>query len=1156
MKFSQPTIGFCLFLFLLVIWRPLALANNSLPEPLQPEPLLTILEEMSEQYQVFFSYETRILRSIQVDFEFKPNESLDGAMDRLLSSVGLQYRPISGKYYVIYQDTKKGTKRAKRLERKIKQIKKLEEKGEMSLQIDRKNQRGRVRNITETIVQLKQKLQVGGTIKDSQGNPLIGVSILVKGTSTGTITDVDGNYQIDVAADAILQVSYVGFVSQEVEVNGRTVINMTMEPDVENLSEVIVVGYGTVKKKDMTGSVASFDAKALERQPANNITELMRGALPGLNVGLSTNAEGSSGLQVRGPTSLAANNAPLIVVDDVIFQGDLSSINPADIENLSVLKDASAAAVYGSRAAAGVIMITTKKGTTSKPTISVNSSVGWARAGIIQDVYQGEEYLNYKGDVFEQIESGSPSGYFDNPNNLPSGLSVEEWLDYDGLSGTNTDPTDIWLSRLQLNDNEIENYKAGKVIDWKDIIFQAGLRTNNTVSISGRSDRLSYYTSLGFVENEGILRYQEYQALRGRLNLEMKVTDFLSVGLNLQSSDQTQPTGLPGHLTIYQRQSPYGDLFYEDGGIRHLPYDDALASNPLLWEYKDNYFRQLEFFTNLYAKVALPLGFSYRVNWSNRSNRIQDYRFRPVIASLGSGGDSGSRTDTFSERWMVDNILNWKKTFGAHNFDLTLLYNIEEAESFASGISNSEFSPNDKLSYHNLGIGTNPSISTSDSRSTADALMARLNYGLLDKYYLTLTLRRDGYSAFGINNPRATFPAASFAWRLSDEPFLKNSSFDNLKLRLSWGQNGNRDIGVYSALSRLGSISYIYDQSTVVGVNATDLANANLKWETTSSYNVALDFGIWKSRLFGSIDLYHSITTDLLLERTLPIISGYRDVFANLGEVQNQGLEIVLNSVNMSRQSFGWRSNLTFWFNRNRINHLYGDRVDVLDDNGTAIGQREEDDIENSWFIGHAIDEIYNYQILGVWQQDEADEAEVYGRVPGDIKILDVNGDGVLNFNDQVFQGFRTPQYRISLRNDFTYKNFDLSILLNSLLGYKGGNNEHFNSRVQQQRLNKYVTPYWTASNPSNEWARLDSKNSSPATTWFDNKSFIRIQNITLGYTMPSSSLERFSLQSLRIYANVQNLQPLAFGGWDYNWDVETSQPTPLIMTLGLDLSF
>ena len=1002
--------------------------------------------------------------------------------------------------------------------------------------------------------------QVSGTITDQDGQPLPGASVVEKGTDNGTQCDFDGNFSIEVAdSNAILVVSYIGFATKEIPVNGQSNLNVTLEESAAGLDEVVVVGYGTVKKRDLTGAVASFDDKAFDRQPgATDVSELMRGTLPGLNVGTSASASGNSNLLVRGITSLGANNEPLLVIDDVIFQGNIASINPADIKSVNVLKDASAAAIYGSRAASGVIIITTKKGELGKPIINIRSSTGFARAGKIEEVYGPEEYLNYKAEVFDVINAGNELGYFNSPENLPNGVSLNDWLDYDGLVGTQANPTDIWLDRLEMSDVEKENYKAGNILDWKDIIFQTGLRTNNSISISGKTENVNYYGSLGYVNNKGILLYEENKTLRGRINLESKISDFLSAGVNLQVFTLNQPTNLPNHRSIYGNQSPYGSLYYEDGEIRHYPYDDALASNPYLWEYQDNYYNQRELFTNIYLKAQLPYGFSYRVNWSNRANYIQDYRFRPVIATLGDGGDIGSRSDSYSNRWMLDNIFNWKSTLREnHNFDVTFLINIEEAKSYLSYQSNSEFSPSDKLTYHNLALGSNPNLSNNDTRSTADALMGRLSYNFQDRYYLTGTIRRDGYSAFGAKNPRATFPSVSLAWRLSEEGLIKKLNFiDNLKLRMSWGENGNRDIGVYSALSKLQGVPYIYGQETVIGINATDLANLDLKWETTASYNVGLDFGLFGSRISGAIDYYNSITNDLLLQRSLPRITGFDDVFANLGEVQNNGLEIALNTINIDQNNFSWRSNLAFSFNRNKINSLYGDIVDELDNEGNVIGQKEEDDIENDWYIGHAIDEIYDYKIIGVWQLGEEDEAALFGRVPGDFKLLDVDDDGVIDFDDQVFQGNRAPQYRVGLRNDFDYKNFDLSIFANALLGYKGVNNEHFNFKVQQQRLNKIKTPYWTEDNPVNDWARLDSKNSSPATNWYDDKSFIRLQNITLGYTFPKKVLDKLNFKSLRIYTNIQNLPAFTLGEWDYRWDVETSVPTPILSSFGLDLSF
>ncbi|MGC9355527.1 MAG: SusC/RagA family TonB-linked outer membrane protein, partial [Mariniphaga sp.] len=617
------------------------------------------------------------------------------------------------------------------------------------------------------------------------------------------------------------------------------------------------------KKSDLTGSVVSIDSKSLERQTATNVTELLRSALPGLNVGTSTSASGVSGLEVRGPTSLGTSNSPLIVVDDVIYQGSIANINPNDIETVDVLKDASSAAIYGSKSAAGVIIITTKKGTSAKPTINVRSTVGMAQVNKMEEVYGPEGYLQLRRDVLDRFDVNSPLGYYSNPSELPAGVTLDQWLEYDNLGGTTTPAEDIWLGRLQLQQIEVDNYKAGNTLDWKDIMFQSGLRTDNNVSLSGKTNSLSYYTSLGYVSNEGISIYQKYQSFRGRVNLEAKVNKFLSVGVNLQGNENTQPIGVPGAVGLYESNSPYGSLYYDDGTYRHDPHDDAMGDNPYLYEYLDNHYKVREAFLNIYGKITLPYGFSYKVNWVNRYAFNQNYRFTPSTYTQGDGGDSGSRSEGTSYSWMVDNILKWNKTIAdIHDFDLTFLYNVEEYSAWNSSQSNADFDPNESLSYHNLSIGASPQIGSNDVRSTGDALMARLNYGLLDRYLLTLSIRRDGYSAFGQENPRATFPAVALGWRLSEEGFINADWLTNLKLRLSYGENGNREIGRYSALSRMTTTKYIYDHSSVTGIYTTNLANKELKWERTAAYNVGIDYAILDGKISGTIDIYQMNTTD------------------------------------------------------------------------------------------------------------------------------------------------------------------------------------------------------------------------------------------------------------------------------------------------------
>ena len=1076
-----------------------------------------VFQEIQSQTEFDFFYKNEHLPQNKIINKAYDNAKLDKVLDDVLKGTGLIYRVLNKDIVIT---------------------------------------RGKESDSGRDDLFLKQQSKtITGTVTDEKNVPLPGVTVLVPGTTVGTVTTVDGTFELKVPMNTeSLTFSFIGLKTQEVQLNNQTSLNVQMEQDVIGLDEVVAVGYGVMKKSDMTGSVASIGAKAMERQAATNVTELLRSALPGLNTGISTSAKGASGLEIRGPTSLDASNTPLIVVDDVIYQGDISDINPMDIEKVDVLKDASSAAIYGAKAASGVIIITTKRGREAKPTINVRSTIGIAQINKMESVYSPEEYLDYRRDVLDRFDVNSPIGYYTNPEDLPNGVSLEQWLEYDNLQGTSTPPEDIWLGRLQLQQIEVDNYKAGRTLDWGDILFKTGLRTDNNVSLSGKTNNFSYYTSLGYVDNEGIQIYQKYQNFRARINLDADVTKFLTVGTNIQANESKEPQGIPGAVSLYDRNSPFGSLYYEDGTYKHEPHDDAMGGNPYLYEYKDNFYRQREVFANIYGKITFPLGFSYKVNWVNRYNMAQDYRFTPSVASLGEGGATGSRRESTRYSWMIDNILKWNKSFNdIHDFDVTFLYNVEEDSYWSSYQSNSEFDPNESLTYHNLAIGANPEIGSNDFRSTGDAFMARLNYGLLDRYLLTLSIRRDGYSAFGQENPRATFPAAAIGWRITEENFMNVDWLTNLKLRLSWGENGNREIGRYAALSKMNTTKYIYDHSSVTGIYTTNMANRELKWERTSAYNIGLDFAIFGGKVSGAIDAYHMSTTDLLLERTLPNITGYNSVFANLGEVQNQGMELSLNTINIEKSNFSWNSSLSFWFNRNEIRHLYGDMVNVYDDEGNIIGQREEDDIQNGWYIGHAIDEIFDYKIVGVWQLGEEEEASKYGRAPGDAKLLDVDDDGVIDFDDKLFQGYTKPRYRVSLINDFTFRNFDMSVLINSFLGYYGTNNEHFNYRVGQERITKIKTPYWTTDNPTNEWTRLYSNNFSPLTNWWENKLFVRIQNVTLGYNVPQSSLSKLDIENIRLFVNVQNLP--AFSGWQYNWDVETGNPTPMIFTFGIDLS-
>lgn len=426
----------------------------------------------------------------------------------------------------------------------------------------------------------------------------------------------------------------------------------------------------------------------------------------------------------------------------------------------------------------------------------------------------------------------------------------------------------------------------------------------------------------------------------------------------------------------------------------------------------------------------------------------------------------------------------------------------------------------------------------------------------MDRYLFTASFRRDGYSAFGSNNPYANFPAFAFGWRMSEERFIKPVAWiDNLKLRLSWGINGNRSIGRYAALANLDSEKYLHNGSTVIGIYATRLPNEDLKWEKTEAYNIGLDFSFWGNRLNGTIEGYYMSTKDLLLTRSLPDIIGFSGVTANLGEVRNKGFEVSLNSVNINQKNFKWSSSLIASLNRNEIAHLYGETVDVLDKDGNVIGQREDDDIQNGWYIGHALDEIYDYKILGVWQENEREEAAKYGKEPGDFKIWDVNNDGeYLPEDDKVFQGYKRPRFSFGIGNTMEFfKCVDFSFFIRSDLGHKSSNSHYAHpTDYYYDRVNAYKYDYWTPENPTNEFARLGSNTKSPSFKVYKNRSFARLQEVSLAYRIPNKTASKWSLSNARIYVNISN--PFLITGWDY-WDPESLSPAPRTFTFGINFS-
>ncbi len=947
---------------------------------------------------------------------------------------------------------------------------------------------------------------VSGEIRDNKKAPLQGVSILLKGTTKGVSTDENGRFVLsDVPDNGTLVLSSTGFTTMEVPVKGKTSITANMVEAVTNLNEVVVVGYGTRQKRDVTGAVAQVKVTQLENENPQSVQDALRGNVAGLNISQinAGSAKGGGDLQVRGRSSLSAGTSPLIVLDGVIYQGQLADINPNDIATIDVLKDASSAAVFGAKAASGVVLITTKKGTGTKPTITFNSNVGLATLAMNEPLYDGPGFIRWRTDVMKSINNGGRPYEFNDPRTLPPDVTYAQWKAYDGRQG---DSLTVWLGRLALRPNEQQNYRDGKTTNWYNMMFQKGMRHDHTVSISGKKEDVSYYMSLNYNNNQGIIRGDKFSTFRTRINLEAKAAKFMTVGINMQFADRDE-SQVPVSWGTMVNATPYGDLYRPDGvTLRDSPNDDiGNTTNPFLDNtYTNRLQKTNSLFGSIYAKGNLGLGFSYQVNFTPtfafyryfNARSARDFR---VAARRGVA----TRTDSTMYNWQVDNLLFWNKTFGDHQFDATFLVNAEKLQSWRNQMDNEGFDPNDNLSYHNIGAGIKPVISSDDQVSTGDALMGRLNYSFQQKYLLTASVRRDGYSAFGQGNPRATFPSVALGWVFSKEKFASFNFLTYGKLRASWGINGNRDIGRYAALSDLstGKYQYITPAGAVVLVSqlaVNRLQNPGLKWERTESYNLGLDYSILRDRIGGTIDVYRKSTKDLLVTRSLPNVTGFSNVLDNIGEVQNQGIELSINTVNIKRQNFSWRSTINLTLNRNKIVHLYGP-VPTYDAAGKYLGEIEKDDISNRWFIGRDIEAIWDLKVLGVWQQNEAAEAAKFKLRPGDFKVQDVDGDGTFSNADRQFLGFRNPRYQWTFRNEFTFlKHFDFSFMLYSNWGQQSDYNQAKNNSGFLDRQNSYILPYWTPETPTNEFARLYSSNGSADFNVYRKTSFIRLNTVAI----------------------------------------------------------
>ena len=1044
----------------------------------------------------------------------------------------------------------------------------------------------------QAVQNVQQSGIVKGQVTDKNGEAVIGATIKVKGVeNAGTVTDFDGNFDLKSAPPSgTLVVSYVGFKTKEVAYKNGQSVKIVIEEDSETLQEVVVVGYGTMRKKDLTGSVVQIDPSKLADQNPGSVQDLLRGT-PGLQIGFDSSAKGSgASIQLRGQNSLytdGSHNSPLIILDGMQFAGELSEINPDDIEQIDVLKDASSAAIYGAKAASGVIIITTKKGKQGKPIINVSMNLAANTKAAYRDVFSASEYMTYREDWYKAQtygyredgtwgyygkDSGIPTGYYDNINNISKyGLTQDQWAS----NGPKTlqageSMLSLYARRMGFDADAalvMENFLAGKTYDWNNATFRTGFNQDYNASISGATDRVNYYLGFGYLKNQGAIQGDDYHAYRANMKLNAKITDWLEVGANVNfqdRSDTSSPVPLGSNYwdNNQLRESPYALRFDADGNELQYPRTGNPTNGGYNYHFQQQYIDLEKGYTVLNtifnAKITLPFGFTYQFNIAPRYQWFYDRYWMSAELPNSTPADRGvNRNSSKTFNWNLNNTLTWDRTFAdLHHFTVTLVQEAEENRYWSDNISARNITPTDVLGFHYIS-GANKeqsSFSTNDTHYTAAAYLGRLFYGFMDRYMLTATVRRDGYSAFGQNNPWANFWSLGASWVLSEEKFAQNWKWLNMaKLRLSYGTNGNRSLSdTYLALSNLanGGLYAYYkygstSQEVLNALSVSRLGNPNLEWEKTSSWNFGLDFSVLDRRLSGSIDVYHKRTHDMIMAQRLPNFTGFSSITTNLGEVTNSGFEITLRSTNINTKDFKWNTSLGFSYNKNKIKHLYYE----YDEDG-----KEMDDTSNGWFIGKPIGEIWYWETDGIWQADEAEQAALVNQKPGDPKVINhyteddkILEDGtrvpVYNDKDRVYQGTTQPPIYWNMRNNFEYKDFTFSFSMYSYMGHKSRAGYWLNGdnsgSMFTQTCNTYKKEYWTPENPTNEYARLNAVGPSGVTgiEKVYNRSFVRLDNITLGYTLPRDITNKLGIQRVHVTAGINNV--FTIDSWEYG-DPET----------------
>lgn len=979
----------------------------------------------------------------------------------------------------------------------------------------------------------QNNFKVTGKVTDETGKPVQGATVQVSGTAISIATIADGSYSLLVpSGNSKLVITSVGYSQLEIAINNKSVVNISIENIASSLQDVVVIGYATVKKKDVTGSVAGINQKDIRSRPVDNALQAMQGKVAGVDITSNERPGQVGSINIRGVRSLTASNSPLFVVDGIpLSTGGIEYLNPNDIETIDVLKDASATAIFGSRGANGVVIVTTKQGKTGKTQINLYSSVTFENIVDRAPIMTAAEYIEFRRwAIYYSNPAGRPRG--DNPNitndrdiflatadpsgwkNIAKGWATGTW---DGSKVDNT--------------------------EWGGLVSQTGITTDNTISVSGGTKNIKAYGSFGYLNNKGSSIGQKFSRYSGKASVDLQATDWFNMGATINVTHSTQEFGQSQSIIGSFVGSPATSIYESSRRLfsHAVPYDSAgnriiypggdVAIKTIVDELKYTQDQRITIraFGSLYAQLDFgkihPVlkGLKYRLNFgpdfSNFSNGI--YIDGLSTASSGINGASLRESKTFS--WTLDNLLYYDKAFKKHSFGLTLLQSATKFVADPVHTIRGTGIPFASQKWNALNSATLPAANLSISQNSdlikrqLVSYMARLNYGFADKYLLTLSVRSDGASQlFDDGSKFSLFPSAALAWRINREKFMQNVGWVNdLKLRVGAGVTGNSAIDAYATKGRTIPNFYpVGSTLSAASLPSAVFANQALDWEKTTQYNFGIDFSLFKRRVSGAIDLYTSQTKDLLMARNLPTVTGYLSTFENIGQTSNRGVDININTVNMTSKNFQWTTNLNASWQKERI---------------VSLANGKQDDILNNWFIGQPIGVIYGFASNGMWQFADTPLLRKFALngntfTPGQVKPIDQNGDNKIDANnDRTIIGYTRPRWIVGMTNNFTYKNFELSFFIYGRLNYlfnTGG--EAQTARGNQRQIN-----YWTDNNQNSEYQKpfysVASGDAYSPSLGYQKASFMKIRNISASYNFSGKTLKAMHMSNLRLYFQAAN---------------------------------